>query len=380
MDLPIQSVQGYMSCALTVDLQGYLLLFWISKTAAFFTLGLFFFLFALSAQSAIGFYVKSILFLGGSGVFHILIPANSLLFLLKYVNIIRFLQVTPVYRYYFNLNLAGFAAGMSEVFLAAVFLCMSVLPVLLCSFYSRKEFRQKAKKQGAGAAFSRAYLKNHSRHLPKSIFQTRSGRQIHTSVFLHECYKALIMNRVLWIFLVFAAVQICSAAGKHTYLPLDEYYYRQYMQALEDVTFDKGTALIDQEQKRFRKWDKTTKQAQQEYAAGNLTERKLQAAEELAAAETKGRNAFEWVLLRRDYLLEYENRTGRQPGFIYEGGWNYLFGKEYVPYQNDMLRFGTLLVFLIAAFAGIFGTDFSTGMLGLMVCGRLGRMHTGYLA
>ena len=356
LELPIQSVHGYMGCALPVNLGEYLCLFWASKTAAYFTLGLFFLLFALLAQSVMVFFLKGVCFLGVSGAFYTLIPGSSPLFLLKYVNIIRFLQVAPVYRYYFNLNLAGFAVGMAEVFWAVIFISLIVLPVLLCSFYSGKEFRQAAKGRRTVIAFSDRYC--------------------HTSVFLHECYKAWIMNRVLLIFLVFVLVQLCSVAGKNTYLPVDEYYYRQYMQALEDVPFEEGVVFIEKEQKRFQKWDQTAEEARQKFAAGALTERELLQAEELIAQETKGRNAFESVLLRRDYLLEYENRTGRQPGFLYEGGWNYLFGKEPVPYQNDMLRSGVLLVFMAAAFAGIFGTDFSTKMSRLIVCSRLGRMHT----
>ena len=176
-------------------------------------------------------------------------------------------------------------------------------------------------------------------------------------MFYHECYKIFITNKALLLLLLFAGFQVYGMAHKSTYLPYDEYYYRQYMEALEGPLDDERIALIEKEEERFAEMDKLLEEANQRLESGEITERDLRKTRTLVQEQTKGRNAFLRVLERREYIVQHEQNHGRALDFVYEGGWEYLLGRETTPYENDMQRAIALLLVMIASFAGVFSME-----------------------
>lgn len=356
LDIPLQAIAGYSGSALHRTLGEYLLIYLFSKVIAVFILGLFFFLFSLTAKTVSLYYIKVVAFLGISYLLYAVLPGEGIFQILKYANIIPFLLVTPVYQYYFNLNIAGFPVEITVLFWAVSIVCILGLSVALVILFTNREL--------AGACAER------------SLRRGMEQKRVHTSVFYHECYKIFITNKALLLLLLFAGFQVYSMAHKSTYLPYDEYYYRQYMEALEGPLDDERIALIEQEEERFAEMDKLLEEANQKLESGEITERDLLKTRTLVQEQTKGRNAFLRVLERREYIVQYEKNHGRALDFVYEGGWEYLLGRETTPYENDMQRAIALLLVMIASFAGVFSMEYSTQMIRLLACSRRGRMHT----
>lgn len=356
LSLPLQTIAGYSGSALHMTLGQYLLLYAFSKIIAVFILGLCFFLLALSTKSIPLYYFKVIIFLGLSYFFYAFIPGNSVFQLLKYVNAVQFMRVTPIYQYYFNLNLAGFPIAMSTVFGVTSMVCMIAIAATLVILFSKTDITKFTRKQRSNQGLEK--------------------RRVHTSIFYHECYKIFITNRVWIIFLIFSGFQLYSLARQTMYISFDEYYYKQYMTALEGPLDERSIALIEKEAKRYEDLDKLLEDANEKLNSGEITTRELLETQGLIQEQTKGRNAFDRILTRRDYMIQYQNMHNEKLAFVYESGWDYLFGREYTPYQNDMMRAIVLLLVMIAAFSGVFSIEFSTQMLKMILCYKRGRMHT----
>lgn len=356
LGLPIQTISGYSGSALHLTTGQYLLLYLGTRAAAVLLAGLLFLLFSLKAKTIPSYYIMIAVFFGLSWLLYQVIPAESGLEVLKYVNLVPFLRVTGIYRYYFHLNILGNPVGMPTVFWAACIPGLLVLAFLLLLYFSGQE----------GPAF----LERKGKQKKPADFR------IHVSLLYHEAYKILITNRALLILLLFAGVQFYSFSQQSAYLPFDEYYYREYMLALEGPLDETRLGQIEKEEERYRKLDEVLGEALEKLEAGEITRREFQKTGDLVREQTKGRNAFERVKERRDYLLQLQKQEKESPDFVYEGGWNSLFGRGSSLYKKDTLEAAWLLIVMIASFAGVFSMEFSTGMITLQSCSRQGRMHT----
>ena len=115
LEIPLQAIAGYSGSALHRNLGEYLLIYLFSKVMAAFLLGLFFFLFSLTAKTVPLYYIRVVAFLGISYLLYAFLPGGGIVQILKYGNIIPFLLVTPIYQYYFNLNIAGFPVEITAL-------------------------------------------------------------------------------------------------------------------------------------------------------------------------------------------------------------------------------------------------------------------------
>lgn len=356
LDLPLQTISEYSGSALHESVGQYLALYYVSKVLALYLLGLWFFLFALFSRTIPLYYGKVLVFLALSYVLYAVIPGNSMAQILKYVNAIFFIRVSPVYRYYFSLNIVGIPLDMPTVFWGTSLILAAILSGLLLFRFSNQEV----------TAFERRG--KHKRQ--------KTGIGMHTNLLLHEGRKILITNGAGLVLALFAAFQFYSVSQRSAYLSYEEYYYREYMLALEGGTREQTQEMIEKESQRYEQLDELWEEAYLKWEEGEINDRELAQTQDLISEQTKGRNAFARVLERVEYVMDYEKQHGEALELVYEGGWNYLFGREEPPYKTDMLRAVALVLMMIVALSGVFPMEYSTHMINLMTCYKRGRMDT----
>ncbi len=352
----LQSVGGYAGSALNVTVGQYWMLFLASKMFIYFGIGLLFFCFALGAQSMAQLYVRSVLVFAVSFGLYWGIDGNSPLQILKYLNLVNLVRVTPVYQYYFNLNVCSVPVYIVWGF---VLFC-----ALLCAgafFFSLYIFKSRD---------SAITLK--SRFVSKRSRRKRCGR----GIWYFEAYKLLGIQKAFWIFLLFVCLQGVWLMQREPYIGMSERYYKNYMQTLGGEVTDRTRIQIEREEERFASFDRMRLEAEQQLAAGSISQQEYDAVQKLVEENTKGQDAFLRVQERFAYVNEQGRKTGERPWMVYETGYEKLTGNWYMGYGDDMKNAGMLLIAMIAAFSAFFAAEYSTGMIHLISCCRLGQKDT----
>jgi hypothetical protein len=112
-------------------------------------------------------------------------------------------------------------------------------------------------------------------------------------------------------------------------------------------------------------------EAQNNYTEEKISSEEFAAIKGLVAENTKGQAAFLRVLERLTYAQEQEN-----PWMVYETGYEKLTGNSFEGYNTDLKNAAVLLVVIIASFSAFFATEFSTGMIHIVSCCKLGQSDT----
>ena len=357
LSVPVQSIAGYDGCALSLTVGGYLALFVLSKLAAAYLIGLFAVLAAITSRSPAMAYLKTLALLGASLALTLLIPANSAFQILKYANLIFFLRVTPIYQYYFTLNFFQFPVSMTCVF--AVVLAVGILALTAAILY-----RFSAGETAAGTAKERRSAKKRS-------------LRVHISVMYHELYKILITNKGLAVLLGLVLLQGYTITQQSSYLPLDEYYYRQYMTALQGPLGEQTYETVQKEQQRLAQQDAILEEAAQKAAEQQISEAELQRTQTAVQQQTRGRRGFERVQARLAYVEQLNQKAeGKEAVMVYETGWEQLTGQGEAGYREDMACALLFLLFAIALFSPVFSAEYSSGMARILPCCKNGRLKT----
>lgn len=356
MDAYLQSIQGYIGSALHVTILQYWILFLLSKMFIYFFIGLLFFCFALASKSVVMLYIWSLLLFAVSVVLYWAVDGNSSFQILKYMNIANFVQVTPVYQYYFNLNIFSWPVNIIFIFVSSCTLfCMIVFFLNLHIF----------KNQDSVIA-----LKS------RSLFRKKQKKQYCTNLLYHESYKLLAVQKAFLLLILFVCLQGYLFLQKDPYIGTNERNYKNYMQTLAGEVTDKTRAVIAREEERFASFTLMRMEAEQNFTEGSISLQEYNAIQKLADDNTRGQEAFTRVLEHFSYVEEQGQKTGETPWMVYETGYEMLTGNSYAGYEDDMKHAAMILIAMIAAFSAFFATEHSTGMIHIISCCKLGRTTT----
>lgn len=220
---PIQSVNGYISCNLSLSVVQYLGLFLVEKTAAYVLLTVFFGLVCCFAKNNLVVYGVTGGFLSVSMLTYKLIPETSPLSLFHYWNPILFTQSNEIFSGYKNVNLFGFPVSLK----------ISVMILLLTGIIFFTSL----------GAFLFAKLKNkdyRTYSLPLPKFQNRvHGRWYYT---LH---KSLVLRKgMLLIGLLCIVIIGMQVSFSHPYSN-EEIQYYNFTTDLEGRTYDDAVQFVE---------------------------------------------------------------------------------------------------------------------------------------
>ncbi len=324
---PIQSVHAMNGSCFQLTVGAYLGLFLLAKSAVYCLLAAVMYLTAVFAKSAPQCFGTLTIVGGISAALWMIIPSESIFCLLKYVNLLAFLDTQTLFAVYQNRNVFGFPVGQMTVFAVSVCIMLTVISLFSVKLFARMSVIRNQTKRP---------------HL-------RWIRHTHLHLFSHECYKVFIGGKVLWII---AALLLCRVLF---YTPLqvsytpDEIYYRQYMTVLAgEHTAEKEAWLMEEKA--------SLDAAQSEYMAA------LQAAgENTLLVVTKYQSilapkaALEETIHHAEYL-----RSVPDGAFFYDRGYRLLTsGAE----NKTHILLATLMsVLLLCCVSGIFTREYHTQM------------------
>lgn len=334
----IQSVHAMNGSCFRLTVGEYLCLFIFAKATAYCLLAAVMYLAAVLAKSAPQCFGILVIVGGISVVLWILIPAESPLCLLKYVNLLAFLDTQELFGVYQNRNIFGFPVGQMTVFAVSVSLLLVGI-----SLFSVKLFAQMC------------VIQNQTKR-----WQLRLPKGAHLHLFSHECYKVFIGGKVLWII---AALLLCRmlfyAPLKVSYTP-DELYYRQYMTELAgEYTVEKEAWLTAEKEELDA--------AESEYLATLQT-----AGENTMLVITKyqsvlaPKSALEETVRHAEYLQSIENGE-----FFYDRGYRLLtVGAKN---KTHILLAMLMTALTLCCVSGIFTREYRTHMDMLLRSSYKGR-------
>ena len=78
---------------------------------------------------------------------------------------------------------------------------------------------------------------------------------------------------------------------REPYIGMSERYYKNYMQTLGGEVTDRTRIQIEREEERFASFDRMRLEAEQQLAAGSISQQEYDAVQKLVEENTKGQDA-----------------------------------------------------------------------------------------
>ncbi|MDR3239025.1 MAG: hypothetical protein LBT44_02925 [Clostridiales bacterium] len=349
---PLQSVPDAIGSTLHISVGQFIPLLFLVKTLGIFLFGLLFMFIAMRSNSAISFFVSSVMNVGICAAL-LYLPNGYAWDWLKQLNLLAIVQPYGSLRDYSALNLFGVPVGTVTaqiVFAAAILVLLIVLNIrtFVCGLYLFNKGNALLQK-----------MKNV--HIKKT-------NPIHGSLFFFEWKKLLFENKAVLIVVLFFALQYALLSTTILTIPADEGYYQYYMEMLEGGLTDEKGDFILSERMRIDEAKAVTNTLQQQYQQGEIGISEL-------ALGTQAQEKY----LNREAMFErlYQKylHIKATPGaeFFYDSGYERLFRITDSDYGIQSVII--LLAALTLSFCGLFSVEYRTEMFKV-----LGASHNGTIA
>lgn len=348
----LQSIPQFLSSTLKINIGQYLLLFLASKFFAYFTVSLLVFLVALLSRHPAVTYLSAGTVLIISFLVYGAIPAISNLNVFKYINLISFIRTNGLYQEYLNLNLFGNPVNLIQ----SIWMALSLVFVILC-FVSFLVFCKKKNMQAGEMPFKSLLQKI-------MLFKYRPS----ASIFRHEGYKLLVVNKVALLLLVFVLFQWYGNKDAKFYTSYDEPYYQNYMSKLEGKLTPEKQVFLEQEQKKYSDAEESLNAINRLAEKGEMTKEQAETTSSSYQKVLLGKPMFDRIMERSEYIKENPDAE-----FVYDTGYNQLFG---ITPNNDNISALMLILICIVCFSALFPMEYKTGAMRLIVGTPLGKSHT----
>ena len=312
----------------------------VSKICIYSLIGMIFLFIALMSKKTIELYFLTILLFGISFTLYLTIPDNSTFTILKYINIIPYLLVNPIYQTYLNLNIIGYPINTITIFWIIISIILPFFTFLNIYVFSKDKTTD-------------TLTSWHPKR--KNNFKTN------VSIFYHECYKLLVLQKGLIILIIFSITTSWYTMNINHDISEDEYYYKNYMSVLNGPYDTKKQQIIEKETKRFEELHQKSSQASLDLQSGKISENEKNAIDNYVSTQLLSERAFQRVLERVNYVLENPDYP-----IIYETGYLELFGKGFDNYKTDFTLMLLLILTLIILFTPFIASEYSSDMIKLI--------------
>lgn len=353
---PIQSMPDFYGSALRLSIGGYLGLWIIAKLAVYSLIGMLTIMIAVVVHSSRNVFIWLVVLFGASAILYYTIPSASPFNVIKYLNLIHFLQTDTLFSQYLNLNIAGYPFNYVWCFLTLVPTLTIVSSAVSFFVFSRRQNR------GRSTVWIERIFGYMESLRKSSLFR-------HTSLLRHESYKVFISHRV-WIILIgFAVLQIYLYEPMVERIPdIDSAYYKKYMLQLEGTwSPEKHRQLLDEMERIEREEQEILSYISQ----GGADDQSYYLMISKLASVTAPRNGLERAI-QTSYELEQRMMERGDGWFLYAEGYKRLTAERN---NTRDLQLGILLfIGMIASLTAIFSYEYETGMQRIVRTSEGGRM------
>ena len=357
----IQSVEGFIGSTLKISIGAYLIIYALTKVAAYFLIASFLTFLCIIAKSGLFVYVTASAYTIISSLFYILIKGNSYLSILKYINPVCLIDTNILYENYLDLNFFGqpinlLKAGIIMLILGNILL----VTVNLIIFAKQKN------------------LIFHDSRVVKWFFdKIHIKRRVSSSLWRYEAYKILIINKALFILIIMVLLGWNSYKTYQMPFFMNDSIYKFYVNQVEGPINQKTYEYIENEKARYEKIKDEVAFLDEQLREGKIN---TYVYENLTRpfGQELGREIGFYMLQNKVHELEpyYERAGNIKPWLVYDTGYNQLLGIM----KNENLSFSHLifLISLIACAAPIYATENTFGAKRLLMTTPKGRLHSLY--
>lgn len=304
----IQSVAPFMDCTLRWNVLEGIICMILAKAAVVFVLGMVVTAASIALTQAFMPLLLGAVVLLVSLLFYLLVPDYSVMNSAKYLNLIGLMQTDILYGGYLNFNFGGYP--VSRLVAAPVALGIYMLAGIGINLGLFLSFRTPELK-------TERLLSEIQRKLP---FHHFLQFQPHASLYRHESYKILIMNRALAVLLLFCLFSAWQHLSAHYSLSPYETYYQNMLIRLEGELTEEKEILIESEQQRHEDAFTQIARIEEQIAAGEINEMTGESLKSPYYNEVAFYPAFEKI------LIQYKRAKEQGTGFIYDTAYLCLFG------------------------------------------------------
>lgn len=340
-EVSLQSVAAYTQSSLSVSLLGYIVLSILTKAFVLFGIGSLLAAFCIVCDVAVLPYLAWMGIVGISMLLYLIVPADSVFSVCKYLNPIGLLKTENLYGGYLNFNLFGYPVSRLRLSLMLILL-LCVIGIL-----------------GSLLLFARMQ----SFEIRKLRLSFSLPFKPHINIWRHEGYKLLITNRGL-VLLLLVALLLALRSTNRTYTPsVIEQYYRDIMKELEGEYTKEKESLIISEKKRYEEAFEKIDEINEMESSGEI--------DDVAADELRTRinmtlsfyPAFSRVEKQYQHIKEYGG------AFVYDTGYLYLLGVWEDAFSVDFL---ILSIGIILVASSAVSMEYQTGTLFLLCATKTG--------
>ncbi|MDE6233058.1 MAG: hypothetical protein K2M60_06905, partial [Lachnospiraceae bacterium] len=338
----LQSVASYTESSLSISILEYILISVLTKAFVLFGLGAVLTIFCICSGVAVLPFLAGTGIIGGSVLLYYLVPAGSILSVLKYINPVGLMKTENIYGGYLNFNLFGYPVSRMFISILLIFLiCIIGISGSLWVFCHMHSFEIRKLR----VSFSMPF-------------------RPHTNIMCHEGYKVLVTNRALLIILLFAAFLTYKSFDRTYISSVSEQYYQSIMTELEgELTYEKESLVLS-EKARYEEALKKIEQLDEMVSARELSS---DAADSLKA---QANMTLAFYPAFRRIEEQYDNIKDSGGSFVYDTGYLYLFGVVEDTFSIDFL---ILTIGIIFAVSGVVTMEYQSGLLFLISTTKTGK-------
>ena len=316
-----QSAAVFTESSLDITLGEYLFLGFLTKSLMLFGFGVALTAVSLISSRSFAPQLFGVGTLAACRALYELVPAYSMFCPLKYLAFWGSFDPKHLFGEYLNFNIAGYPVSrLSLSVIAAAVVCAGLTAADLVLFAKGKSL-------------------SHKKAVKRFNLQL-----IHSSLFLHEGGKILFMNKALAVLLLFGVLMGYSDLGKHYRMSVGEEYYFSIMESIEGPLTEESEAVIIEERERYENAFRQIELIDEMINKGEIDK----ALGEDMKSAWQSQTAFYNFFLRVEHQYEHIRENGGE--FIYDTGYQRLFGKSDGSYLQDLLFLTLCAVF---AFGGV---------------------------
>ena len=357
----IQSLEGFTGSTLKLSIAGYLIIYSITKIAAYFLIASILAFLCIIAKTALFVYVTSFSYAIISSLFYVLIKANSYLSILKFINPVCLIDTNVLYKNYLDLNFFGQPLNLLKAGIAMlIFGNLLFIAAILIIFAGQKNL-----------------IFHDSRFVSWLFNHMHIKRRASASLWKYEAYKILIVNKGL--FIIIAAMLLGWNSYKAYQMPFIMYdsIYKFYISQLEGPIGEHTYDFIEKEAARYQQLKDDLAILDEQLREGKINILVYENLTRSISMELQREIGF---MMLQDKVAElepfYEKESKIKPWLVYDTGYNQLLGVM----KNEDMNFAHLifLISLIACAAPVYAAENTFAARRLLMTTARGRLHSLY--
>ena len=331
----IQSMSPFVTSTLDVSIGIYLLIYFIGKAVGFMVIGNIMFLIALYSNYVFLPYLVTGFMIMISYVMSNLIEATSNLAVFKYFNLIGILDINKVFGSYLNINIFNEPVNYRDFWLIFTSVGLIILSILIVTSYCK--------------------MRNTS---VKSISFKGKCFKPHTSLFVHEAYKILIMKKGIMIIVLFILGSGYFYSNHDYYLSGGELTYKEYMNKLEGPLSREKEVFLKKEKKKYKEAIRKTEEIEDMYNNEEITMLESMNLKEKYERILINYPIFEKVWKKYEFVKE-----NPESEFVYDSGYKLLFNTK-----DNSMKVAVILYFatIIFTMSSVFPMEYSNSQYKLL--------------